>query len=98
MFAVIKTGSKQYKVTDGATITVEKLDADKGATIDFTEVLMVGDQVGTPTVAGATVQGVVVDHIKDDKVMIFKKKRRQNYRRLNGHRQPLSLVKITKVS
>ena len=95
MFAIIKTGGKQYKVQKGETLTVEKLDADKE--VVFEEVLMAGDKVGTPFVAGAKVKAEVVDQIRDDKVIVFKKKRRHNYRRTQGHRQYLTVIKITDI-
>ena len=95
MFAVIKTGGKQYKVQKGEILSVEKLDADKE--IVFEEVLMAGDKVGTPFVAGAKVKAEVVDQIRDEKVIVFKKKRRQNYRRKQGHRQYLTVIKITDI-
>ncbi|MCR5506415.1 MAG: 50S ribosomal protein L21 [bacterium] len=95
MFAIFKTGGKQYKVQKGETLTVEKLDADKE--VVFEEVLMAGDKVGTPLVAGAKVKAEVVDQIRDDKVIVFKKKRRQNYRRKQGHRQYLTVIKITDI-
>ena len=97
MFAVIKTGGKQYKVAQDDVIAVEKLDAEAGATVTFDEVLMVGDKVGAPTVAGASVTGEVVEQTRGDKIIVFKKKRRHNYRRKNGHRQLLTMVKITDV-
>jgi large subunit ribosomal protein L21 len=95
MFAVIKTGGKQYRVSKDDVIAVEKLDGDAGATIVFDEVLMLGDQVGAPSVANAQVTAEVVRQFRDDKVIIFKKRRRKHYRRRNGHRQHLTLVKIT---
>ncbi|MBP3616197.1 MAG: 50S ribosomal protein L21 [Alphaproteobacteria bacterium] len=95
MFAIFKTGGKQYKVQKGEVLSVEKLDADKE--IVFEEVLMAGDKVGTPLVAGAKVKAEVVDQIRDDKVIVFKKKRRQNYRRKQGHRQYLTVIKITDI-
>ena len=95
MYAVIKTGGKQYKVAKDDVIAVEKLVAEEGKPVTFDEVLMLDGTVGTPTVAGASVTGEVVRQFKDDKVVIFKKKRRQNYRRTKGHRQDLTLVKIT---
>jgi len=95
MFAIFKTGGKQYKVQKGEVLSVEKLDADKE--VVFEEVLMVGDKVGAPLVAGAKVKAEVVDQIRDDKVIVFKKKRRQNYRRKQGHRQYLTVVKITDI-
>ncbi len=95
MFAIFKTGGKQYKVQKGEILSVEKLDADKE--IVFEEVLMAGDKVGTPFVAGAKVKAEVVDQIRDEKVIVFKKKRRQNYRRKQGHRQYLTVIKITDI-
>ena len=95
MFAIFKTGGKQYKVQKGEVLSVEKLDADKE--VVFEEVLMAGDKVGNPLVAGAKVKAEVVDQIRDDKVIVFKKKRRQNYRRKQGHRQYLTVIKITDI-
>src|SRR3954470_19389721 len=89
MFAVIKTGGKQYRVSKDDVIAIEKLDGDAGATIVFDEVLMLGDEVGAPRVANAQVTGEVVRQFRDDKVIIFKKRRRKHYRRRNGHRQHL---------
>ncbi len=95
MFAVIKTGGKQYRVTKDDVIAIEKLDGDTGATIVFDEVLMLGDEVGAPRVVNAQVTAEVVRQLRDDKKIIFKKRRRKHYRRRNGHRQHLTLVKIT---
>ena len=95
MFAIFKTGGKQYKVQKDEILTVEKLDADKE--VVFEEVLMAGDKVGAPFVAGAKVKAQVVDQIRDDKVIVFKKKRRHNYRRTQGHRQYLTVIKITDI-
>ncbi len=94
MFAIIKTGGKQYKVAKDEIIIVEKLDGDVGSTYSFDEVLMVDDNVGNPLVKGAKVTGEIMAQKKDDKVLVFKKRRRQNYRRLKGHRQLISIVKI----
>ena len=94
MFAIIKTGGKQYKVAKDEIIIVEKLDGDVGSTYSFDEVLMVDDNVGNPLVKGAKVTGEIMAQKKDDKVLVFKKRRRQNYRRLTGHRQLISIVKI----
>ncbi len=98
MFAIIKTGGKQYRVAPGDTIAVEKLAAEAGSDIDLDQVLMIGDgatmTVGNPLVAGAVVAATVVEQTKGDKVVIFKKKRRQNYRRKHGHRQLLTVLKI----
>jgi large subunit ribosomal protein L21 len=98
MFAVIKSGGKQYKVAKNDVIRVEKLDAEAGASIDLSEVLMVGDDksqtVGVPLVDGASVSATVLEQMRDRKIIIFKKKRRQNYRRKNGHRQHLTVLRI----
>lgn len=98
MFAVIKTGGKQYKVTENELIDVEKLDVETGKKIKIKEVLMVGEgadvKVGDPMVKGAEVTAEVVDQRRDRKVVIFKKKRRQNYRRKAGHRQHKTVLKI----
>jgi large subunit ribosomal protein L21 len=98
MFAVIKTGGKQYKVAKDEVIAIEKLPGEAGAAITFDEVLMVGDKIGAPVVAGASVSAEVIDQFKGEKVIVFKKKRRQNYRRKNGHRQQQTLVKITAIN
>jgi large subunit ribosomal protein L21 len=95
MFAVIKTGGKQYRVTKDDVIAVEKLEADAGATVVFDNVLALGDKIGTPAIADAKVAAVVVKQFRDDKKIIFKKRRRKHYRRRTGHRQNLTLVKIT---
>lgn len=101
MFAVIKTGGKQYRVAADDVITVEKLDGEPGAAITFGEVLMVVDgeatTIGAPLVAGASVAGEVVEQTRGDKVRIFKRKRRKHYRRSAGHRQQLTVVKITDI-
>ena len=97
-FAVIKTGGKQYKVAQDDVLAIEKLPAEAGETITFGEVLLVDGKVGAPLVAGASVTATVLSQFKDDKVIIFKKKRRQNYRRKNGHRQQKTLVRITGIS
>ena len=98
MFAVIQTGGKQVKVSKDATIVIEKLSVEAGNRVEFPHVLMVGTedttQIGAPFVIGATVVGELVEQTRGDKVIIFKKKRRHNYRRKNGHRQDLSVVKI----
>jgi large subunit ribosomal protein L21 len=101
MFAIIKTGGKQYKVTANEIIKVEKLAGASGDAIEFTDILMMGQgdsvKVGAPFVTSARVCGTIVDQIRDDKIIIFKKKRRHNYRRKNGHRQYLSVVRITDI-
>ena len=101
MFAVIKTGGKQYKVAEGDEITVEKLEADAGATVEFGEVLMLGGEsvtVGAPTVAGASVKGEVVEQGRGPKVYTFHKRRRKHSsKRLRGHRQYLTTVRVTEI-
>lgn len=97
MYAVIKTGGKQYRVTTGDVVKVEKLAGEEGKEVIFNEVLALGDTIGTPLVSGASVKATVLKQAKDAKVIVFKKKRRQNYRRKNGHRQQITLVKITDV-
>ena len=98
MFAVFRTGGKQYKVAKNDVLEIERLPGDSGAILEFNEVLMVGDAgktvVGQPLVAGASVAAALVDQVLADKVLIFKKKRRHNYRRKRGHRQPLSLIRV----
>lgn len=100
--AVIKTGGKQYRVEPGAVIRVEKLVADVGATISFDEVLLVGKgsgaKVGTPHVAGAKVQAEVVKHGRGKKLIVYKFKRRKNYRRKAGHRQYYTALEIKSIS
>jgi large subunit ribosomal protein L21 len=93
MFAIFKTGGKEYKVKQGDVLAVEKLAADKS--VEFPEVLMAGGKIGAPFVPGAKVLAEVVTQIRGDKVIVFKKKRRQNYRRKQGHRQYQTIVKIT---
>lgn len=99
MFAVIRTGGKQYKVASGDVIEVEKLEGEDGSTLTLDQVLMVFDggnaTVGTPLVAGATVTVELVRQARGPKIIIFKKKRRQNYRRKKGHRQDLTVLRIT---
>jgi large subunit ribosomal protein L21 len=101
MFAVIKTGGKQYVVKEGDVLSVEKLKAKAGETVQFDQVLLIedGDQtlIGTPILDKAAVRAEVVKNFKDDKILIFKKKRRKQYRRTRGHRQPLTEVKIQKI-
>ncbi len=100
-FAIIETGGKQYKVSASNILKVEKLDIAKGNKVEFKKVLLVNDdkntEVGNPTVDGALVEGLVLDNIKDRKVLVFKKRRRQNSRKKYGHRQQLSKIQITKI-
>lgn len=99
MYAVVRTGSKQYRVEPDDVILVEKLAAEPGSTVELSEVLMVdagaGVQVGTPLVAGARVAATVVDQTKGAKVLSFKRRRRKHYRRMIGHRQKLTVLRIT---
>lgn len=98
MFAVLKTGGKQYKVAAGDVLRVEKLAAEAGETVQFNEILMVGDQIGAPTVAGAAVQATVIDQIKGEKTINFVRRRRKHSsKRTKGHRQKLTLVRITEI-
>ena len=97
-FAVIRTGGKQYRVTPNSVLKVEKLEAEAGSTVTFHDVLMVGGDagltLGAPTVPGASVSATVLEQARGDKIIIFKKKRRQNYRRKRGHRQHLTVLRI----
>ena len=100
MYAIIKTGGKQYCVEEGKVITIEKLDVEAGAEVAFDEVLLVsGDSVkiGQPTLAGAKVTGKVLEQGKGAKIRIFKYKAKSNYRRRQGHRQPFTKVQIEKI-
>lgn len=101
MYAVITTGGKQYRVSEGDRLRVEKLPGDVGAKIEFDKVLMIGGEkvaVGAPMVKGAKVSAEIVAQDKDKKVIVFKFRRRKNYRRKNGHRQPFTELKITGIS
>jgi len=97
-YAVIRTGGKQYRVTPNAVLTVEKLEAEPGATITFHDVLAMGGEsgltLGAPTIPGASVTATVVKQARGEKVIIFKKRRRQNSRRKGGHRQDLTVLRI----
>ena len=98
MFAVLKTGGKQYRVQAGDVLRVEKLAANAGDKVQFNEILMVGSTVGAPLVAGAAVQAEVIDQIKADKVITFVKRRRKHSsQRTRGHRQKLTLVRVTDI-
>ena len=98
MFAVLKTGGKQYRVQSGYVLRVEKLNADAGDKVQFNEVLMIGSAIGAPLVSGAAVQAEVIDTIKADKVITFHKRRRKHSsQRTRGHRQQLTLLRVTDV-
>jgi large subunit ribosomal protein L21 len=102
MYAVIRTGGKQYRVAKDEVVFVEKLDAEEGASVTLDDVLMIGEgaaaKTGTPRLAGAKVTATVLEQKLDDKVLVFKKKRRHNYRRKNGHRQALTVLRITDIT
>ena len=99
MFAVVKTGGKQYKVAENDIIKVERLPGDAGSAVTLDQVLAVGDdkgvKVGSPLVAGTVVSAEIVEQTRGDKIIVFKKKRRKNYRRTRGHRQELTVLRIT---
>jgi large subunit ribosomal protein L21 len=100
MYAVIKTGGKQYRVATNDVISVERLEGEPGGTIEFDEVLLVGGdnpQVGAPTVAGAKVMATVLEQGKGPKIIVFKKRRRKNFRRRTGHRQLQTVVRIADI-
>ena len=100
MYAIIATGGKQYRVSEGDVIYIEKLDAEVDSTVSF-DVLLVGNEgdvkVGTPVVEGVKVEGKVVAQVRGDKIIVFKYKAKKNYRRKQGHRQPYTKVEITKI-
>lgn len=98
MHAVIKTGGKQYRVAKDDVIEIERLSADEGAAVVFDQVLMAGEKVGEPLVDGAAVTAEVVAQTRGPKILVFKKKRRQNYRRTKGHKQDLTKVRITGIT
>jgi large subunit ribosomal protein L21 len=98
MFAIIETGGKQYKVSANDVIRVEKLAGAAGDTVTFDKVLMVDGKVGAPLIAGASVTATVVEQTRADKIIVFKKRRRQNSRRKNGHRQHLTVLRITGIA
>ncbi|WCM29839.1 50S ribosomal protein L21 [Sphingomonas sp. QA11] len=97
MFAVVRTGGKQYRVAAGDKIVVEKLDGEAGASITLADVLLAGEGSDLQSVEGLTVSAEIIAQAKADKVIIFKKKRRHNYRRKNGHRQQHTILKITAI-
>jgi len=98
MFAVIRTGGKQYRVAPGDVLEIERLPGDAGASITFSEVLMADGKIGAPLVSGASVAAEIVAQDRAPKVVAFKKKRRKNTHRKRGHRQLLTRVKITEIS
>lgn len=102
MYAVIKTGGKQYRVSTGDVIEIERLSEESGSEVTFDEVLVVGTdegfEIGRPTLEKFRVKGEIIDHIRDEKIVTFKHKRRKNYRRKIGHRQSLSKVLIKEIA
>ena len=100
-YAVIQTGGKQYKVSASNILKVERLNINKGEKVEFKKVLLVNDdkttEVGNPTLSDAKVEGLLLENIKDKKIIVFKKRRRQNSRKRYGHRQLLSKIQITKI-
>ena len=103
MFAVVKTGGEQYKVARDSIIKVEKIDGLLGSKIKLDQILMVGEDskvsfIGTPMVKGATITAEITNQYRDDKIIVFKKKRRQNYRRKAGHRQDVTELKILEIT
>ena len=100
MYAIIATGGKQYRVSEGDVIYIEKIDAAVDSTVSF-DVLLVGNdgdvKIGTPVVEGVKVEGKVVGQIRGEKIIVFKYKSKKNYRRKQGHRQPYTKVEITKI-
>ncbi|MEO6216934.1 MAG: 50S ribosomal protein L21 [Sphingomonas sp.] len=97
MFAIVRTGGKQYRVAAGDKIVVEKLDGEAGASITLADVLLAGEGSELKSVEGLTVSAEIIAQAKADKVIIFKKKRRHNYRRKNGHRQQHTILKIVAI-
>jgi large subunit ribosomal protein L21 len=103
MYAVIKTGGKQYRVAKDQYLKIEKLDAEVGSTVDFDQVLLIGGdgaepKVGAPLLDGVKVTAEVVEQTRGPKIVIFKKRRRKNFRRKTGHRQPITVVKIADIA
>lgn len=98
MFAIIETGGKQYKVSEGDELFVEKLDVEAENEVVFDKVLMVEGKVGTPYVEGATVKATVVKHGKGKKIIVYKYKSKKNYHKKQGHRQPYTKVKVVAIN
>ena len=100
-FAIIESGGKQYKVSASKILEIEKLDAKKGETIKFKNVLLLNDnkntEIGNPSIEGATVEAKLLDNVKDRTILVFHKRRRKNSRKKNGHRQQHSKIQITKI-
>ena len=97
MKAVIETGGKQYYVSEGSVIYVEKLDSEKGKTVKFDKVLMIDSKVGTPYISGASVEGEVLENVTNKKIIVYKYNQKKNYHKKQGHRQPYTKVEIKKI-
>jgi len=101
MYAIVDIAGQQFKVEKGQELFVHRLEGEKGAKLAFEKVMLIDNKgkttVGTPVIEGAQVKGTIVDHLRGDKVFVFKKKRRKGYKKFNGHRQDLSLVKIDSI-
>lgn len=101
MFAVLRIGGKQYKVQKGDKLKVERLEGKEGSSVDIQDVLFIGGEktatVGNPVIKGASAKAKILEHTRAAKITIFKKKRRQNYRRKKGHKQPLTVLEITDI-
>lgn len=102
MYAIVDIAGQQFKVEKGKKIFVNRLEGDKGASMDFSKVLLTDDngsvRIGTPYVDGVNVKATIVDHVKADKVLVFKKRRRKGYQKLNGHRQCLTQILIEEIA
>lgn len=102
MYAIVDIAGQQFKVEKGKKIFVNRLEGDKGTSLDFSKVLLTDDngsvKVGTPYVDGVNVKATIVDHVKADKVLVFKKRRRKGYQKLNGHRQCLTEILIEEIA
>jgi len=101
-YAVIRTGGKQYRVAPGDLVRIERLEGEVGSAVEFGEVLLAAAddavRIGTPLVSGARVRGTIVAQGRDRKILVFKKKRRKNYRRRRGHRQSITTVRVTEIA
>ena len=102
MYAIVDIAGQQFKVEKGKKIFVNRLEGEKGVSLDFSKVLLTDDngsvKVGTPYVDGASVKATILDHVKADKVLVFKKRRRKGYQKLNGHRQCLTQILIDEIA
>lgn len=102
MFAIVDLAGKQYRVEEGQKVYVHRLEGEEGATVTFDKVLMIDNDgkmsIGQPAISGASVSATILTHLKGDKVLVFKKKRRKGYQKLNGHRQYLSQIRIDAIS